>query len=481
MSDRQVLAKGVFWSAVEKYSSLVVSLLVSMVLARLLTPDEFGIVAIATVIIQFLNMLSNMGIAPAIVQRRDLSDDDLNSIFTFSCIVGLVSSLLLFWGSWSISSIYKNDALIPLCQILSIQVFFSAANMVPNALMTKDLRFKEIARRTLILQLTTGVISILAAVWGAGVFALLISPVFTSIGIFVYNRHYYKVKVSSCFSIKPLKKIFSYSSYQFLFQFIVFFSANIDKLLIGKYISASNLGYYQKSYQLVQQPLNSIGSVVNPVLQPVLTKYQDEKEELFRRYNKIIRLLSTICFPMGVLLFFCGSEIIRIFYGAQWDLAIPTFKIMTLTIPIQIILSSSGSFFLAGNETKKLFITGTINAIVTISLTIIAVVRFRTIESVAWAWNITNICGLFVTYYFMYVKVLQKPLYFVFQEFLLPLIVAVTTAIVLYIESIFFSDMFILGLLIKCITAALIALVSIQCTGQYDLFGLITKRLYKRE
>lgn len=481
MSDREVLAKGVFWSAVEKYSSIVVSLLVSMVLARLLTPEEFGTVAIATVLIQFLTMLSSMGIAPAIVQRRDMSDDDLNSIFTFCCIIGLVLGLMFFGASWSISRVYEVDQLAIVCQILSIQVFFSAANMVPNALMTKYLRFKDIARRTLILQLTSGSISIIAAFLGAGIFALLISPIFTSIGIFVYNRHFYKVKVSRRFSIAPLRKIFSYSSYQFLFQFVVYFAANMDKLLIGKYISASKLGYYQKSYQLVQQPLNSIGAVVNPVLQPVLTKYQDVKEELFKRYNKIIHLLSTICFPLGALLYFCGAEIIRLFFGDQWDLAIPTFKIMAITIPIQIVLSSSGSFFMAGNETRKLFITGTVNAVVTISLTIIAVTRFRTIEAVAWAWNINNIIGLFVTYYFMYVKVLHKPFYFVIKEFVFPIVIAVATAFVLYVENLLFENLFILGFLVKCFTAMSIIVVSIQSSGQYDIFSLFKSRIIRKK
>lgn len=480
MSDKQQLVKGMFWSAIEKYSSMAVSIVVSMILARLLTPEEFGTVAIATVLISFFSILSSMGIAPAIIQRRDLTQNDLNNIFTFSCYIGFLLALLFFFGSWIIAGVYKVRALVIICQILSVQVFFSAANMVPNALMQKNLRFKEIAKRTLLLQLISGAISIIAALFGAGVYALLISPIITCIGIFIYNRHYYKVQISRHFSIEPIKKIFSYSSYQFLFQFIAYFSGNIDKLLIGKYISTNDLGYYQKSHQLVQLPLSSVGAVVNPVLQPVLSKYQDEKEELACRYNKLIRLIATVAFPTGVLIYFCGAEIIRFFYGSQWDLAIPTFKIMAITAPIQIVLSSSGSFFQASNETKRLFLLGTTNAVISILLTIVAVVFGGTIESVALAWSATNILGLLATYYFMYVIVLKKPFYYIISDFVFPVLISVLTALLLYIETRIFCSNNIGVFIIKCFTYCLIVLLSIQLSKQVDILGYFKRYVSKK-
>lgn len=481
MSDRKVLAKGMFWSAVEKYSSIFVSTIISMVLARILTPAEFGTVAIATVLIHFLTMVSNMGIAPAIIQRRDLTEVDYNNIFTFSCIVGIALGLLFFFGSWGIAKIYDVSDLVPICQILSIQVFFSAANMVPNALMTKNLRFKEIAKRTLMLQLITGAISIVAALLGAGVFSLLISPVITAIGIFIYNRHFYKVEVSRQFSLNPIKKIFSYSSYQFLFEFIAYFSANIDSLLIGKYISAADLGYYQKSYQLVQRPLNSVSGVVAPVLQPVLSKYQDDKLELSRRYNKVLRLVATIAFPLGVLAFFCGAEIIRIFFGNQWDLAVPCFKIISLAMPFQLILNCTGGFFMASNDTKSLFLIGLINAIISIVFISIAVLFYKTIESVAIAWGVSRFLFFIITYAFMYLKVLKLPFYLVIKEFTLPIGVALLLAAILYAEGLIFPNQIIINLVVKGFTAAALVAVTIQTSKQLDIIGVVKNRLSKKK
>ena len=174
---RRDLIRGVFWSAIEKYSIFLVNLIVSMVLARLLNPEEFGVVAIATVIILFLSIFSTMGIGPAIIQRRDLDQEDYDNIFTFSAMMGVFLAILFFVLSWPIASFYGNSLLIPICQLLSINVLFSSLNMVPAALMAKHKRFKEMARWTFCIQVVVGFLAVFAAYCEKGVFSLLISPI----------------------------------------------------------------------------------------------------------------------------------------------------------------------------------------------------------------------------------------------------------------------------------------------------------------
>ena len=170
-STKNKMFKGVFWSAVERYSGTIMSLIVSMILARLLRPEDYGIVAIVLVIIGFLNIFSSMGIGPAIIQRDDLSKDDINNLFTMSIFIALILSSLLFISSWGIAWYYTNPQIVPICQLLSISVFFTSLNMVPHALMSKNMRFKEMAKRTLVVQIVTGVISVGAALKGYGVYS----------------------------------------------------------------------------------------------------------------------------------------------------------------------------------------------------------------------------------------------------------------------------------------------------------------------
>ena len=193
------------WTSFAKYIGLAISFAITMILARILTPNEFGVVAVATVIITFLTLFCQMGIGPAVIQFDDLNSKDLDDIFTLTIYLGIFLSLLLFVGAWPISSFYNEDQLKGVCQILSINVFFCAINMVPNALMLKNKRFKENAIRNLLLQVLTGTLAVIAAISGFGLYSLLIMPVLTSVGIFIFNSYFYPMHFQKSPSLIPIK------------------------------------------------------------------------------------------------------------------------------------------------------------------------------------------------------------------------------------------------------------------------------------
>lgn len=474
------MVHGVFWSAIEKYSGLVVSIIVSMILARILSPQEYGVVAIATVLIQFLQMFCTMGIGPAIIQRKDLTDKDLDSIFTFSLLIGVALSVLFFVGSWGIASFYDDRQLIPVCQILSIQVFFAAANMVPSALMAKNKRFKDIARRTLTLQIISGIISVIAAYNGAGVYALLVSPVFTAIGIFIWNRRFYKVSINTHMSLDPIKRILPFSAYQFMFDFINYFSRNLDKLIIGRYMAVSELGFYEKSYRLMQLPLNNLTSVINPVLQPVLASLQDQKQEMANKYNKLIQYMASISFPLGAILYMCGSEIIHFFYGGNWDGAIDTFKILSLSVPLQLILSTTGGIFQACNETKQLFYAGLRNTVMTVTGFIIAAVFFGTKEAIAWGWTLTSYLCFLSSFIALYYIVFKTSIFEMLRRLIHPLINALVLVVILFLMDKVQMPYEILRLIIKVAIAIIISLAYVQLTGQFNVINIVKSKLHRK-
>lgn len=476
-SIKQELFKGVFWSAVEKYSGLVVSLVVSMVLARMLGPKEYGVVAIATVIIAFLQMFCTMGIGPAIIQRTDLTNKELDSIFTFSLSIGTVLAVLFFCSSWGIASFYDNQLLVPVCQILSIQLLAASANMVPSALMSRDKRFKEIAKRTLTLQVFTGVVSVIAAFFGAGVYALLISPVVTSIGIFLWNRKYYKVSIDWTYNTEPIKKIFSFSSYQFLFSLVNYFSRNLDKLIIGRWMSVDALGIYEKAYRLMQLPLQNVTGVINPVMQPVLRDISDDRQDLARKHEQIVKFIATLSFPVGIILAGMSYEVIRFFYGYQWDAAIPVFSILSLSLPLQMILSTSGAMFLVCNDTKTQFWVGIRNTVTTVAGFLIAVYFWNTIEAMAWAWTITLFINFVCSYYIMYRYVFHVSILPLVKELVKPTITAILLYTALwFLNQYSYGEWLIVPIIIKGIVSLLLALALVQVMGQYDVLHVIRTR-----
>ena len=139
------LFSGVFYTALAKYSGVFISLVVAGILARLLSPDDFGIVAVATVIIAFFNLLTDMGVSPAIIQHKSLTKDDLSDIFSFTVWTGIGISVLFFASSWIIADYYQSNTLRTLCQLLSVNLFFASATIVPGALFYRNKEFKFIA------------------------------------------------------------------------------------------------------------------------------------------------------------------------------------------------------------------------------------------------------------------------------------------------------------------------------------------------
>ena len=376
---KQQLFSGVFYTAIAKYSGIIISLVVAGILARLLSPDDFGIVAIATVIISFFAIFTDMGLSPAIIQNKALTQDDLTNIYSFTFWTGIAVALLFFIASWPISAYYDSPILRTLCQLLSINLFFASVNIVPGALFYKNKEFKFIAIRSFVIQITAGTGAVIAALSGAGLYALLITPIVSSILIYIISFHRYPQHLRMTLGLSSIRKIFSYSVYQFLFNVICYFSRNLDKLLIGKHMGMSDLGYYEKSYRLMMLPLQNITQVVTPVMHPIFSDFQDDKMKLATSYERIIRFLAFIGLPLSVLLFFTAEEVTLIIFGNQWLPSVAVFRILALSVGIQIILSSSGSIFQAAGDTRSLFICGLFSSTLNVAGIVLGIFYFGTL------------------------------------------------------------------------------------------------------
>lgn len=402
VSIRKDVTKGVFWIAVAKYSGIVVQLVITAILARIIAPAAFGTIAVSMVILSFLNIWADIGIGPAVVQYKNLTKRHLDCLFTLNIYIGFALSAILYMSSGLISTYYGDEILESVCRMMAIVIFFHSLNVVPNALMRKDKRFRTIALRTLIFQVLGGSIAVFGAFRGWGIYALLVSPILTAVGVFCVNFYNYPQRYVVKVDKEAFGMIASFSLFQFAFTFCNYFSRNLDKLIIGRYCSLEQLGYYDKSYHLMQLPMQNITFVIEPVLHPILSTLQDNKKELSEKNQKLAVFLSNISFPIGLLLYFCGGEIIQIIYGDQWDAAIPVFKILALSLPLQMILSTSGAIYQAAGKTKHMFFNGIINTAVTICGFFIAAYCGGTIEAMALAWDITLTINFVTSYWIMH-------------------------------------------------------------------------------
>ena len=474
------LFSGVFYTALAKYSGVIISLVVAGVLARLLSPDDFGVVAIASVIIAFFNLFTDMGVSPAIVQHKSLTKEELSDIFSFTVWTGIGISILFFAASWLIADYYNSDILRTLCQLLSVNLFFASATIVPGALFYRNKEFKFIAVRSFVIQVAGGAAAVTAALCGAGLYALIINPILSSILIFAISYQRYPQRLRFTLGITVLRKIFSYSAYQFLFNVINYFSRNLDKLLIGKYMSMSDLGYYEKSYRLMMLPLQNITQVITPVMHPIFSDFQNDKGKLINSYERIVRFLSFIGLPLSVLLFFTAEEVTLIIFGDQWLPSVPVFRILALSVGIQIILSSSGSIFQAAGDTRSLFVCGVFSSTLNVAGMLLGIFYFGTLTAVATCIVVTFTINFAQCYWQMYRVTFRQSAWPFIRQLISPLAVSglMTLCLVPMQYAMVGMNIFV-TVIIKSIVSFIIFGIYIQMTREYDIVGKVQSLIKK--
>lgn len=475
-SIKHQLFTGVFYIAIAKYSGIIIQLFITAILARLLSPADFGVIAVATVIIAFFNILSDIGIGPAIIQNKELTRYDLEHIFSFTIYIGIFLSIIFFLCSWSIANYYNNCELIPICQYLSLSVLFYCWNIVPLNLQYKHKRFKFTAFVALFAQIIAGVFAIVGAYREMGVYALVVVPIISSFILFCSYYWHEQLHFFVRINVGALQKIMTFSTYQFLFNLINFFSRNLDKLLIGRFIGMSSLGYYEKSYRLMLLPLQNITFVVTPVMQPVFSSLQNNLYELADNYKKVLRFLAYISFPLSALLFFNARELILIFFGSQWEMAISPFQILTLSVSMQILTSTAGSIYQSANATKELFISGCWCAFFMVTSFCITIFCWGNIEAVAYGFLVAQIANTIQCFYLLF-RTLNYPIINILKVLVKPFLIGFILFAFLFvgkwllpIENIY------LALLLKSVFSLIITLVLIQLLGGYDLLNYIRVR-----
>jgi Membrane protein involved in the export of O-antigen and teichoic acid len=355
------IKKSILINASGKYSKVFLALIMNAILARMLSPEDFGIVAVITVFSTFFTTLSDMGFGPAIIQNKELTEEDISNIYSFTVYAAIVLMLVFILCAYPIAAFYGDSVYISLGRLLSISLLFNALNMVPNGILNRDKKFRSIAIRTVVVFVGAAVFTILLAFLGLGYYALAIQAIMTSLFSFVWNYATTRPKFRLRFNLESIKKVMNYSAYQFAFNLVNYFSKNLDNLLIGKFMGSAELGYYSKAYTLMLFPVNNLTGVISPVLHPILSDYQKQLDVIYDKYMKIVHLLACIGLYVAPICFLGANEIITIIYGKNWGESVICFQFLSIAIIPQMINSSSGSIFQAIGNTRQLFTNGLIN------------------------------------------------------------------------------------------------------------------------
>lgn len=405
-------------NAGSKYVNIFLGIFFSAILSRILTPNDYGIVAIVTVFTSFFIVLSNCGLGIAVIQNKDFTQDDIDSLFSFSCWLGLGLMTVFIALAYPISIFYKSFVYIPICIILSLSVFFNTINAVPDGILRREKKFLLIGIRLIAVSFLTYGATIVLALLKFKYYALVIQSVISSILIFLWNLRSAPVHFRLKINWSALKKIRGYSGYNFMFNFVNYFARNLDKLLLGKALGNEELAQYNKAYHFMLYPVQNLTNIITPVLHPIFSDYQDNKSFIYTQYMKVVKLLSLVGVFIATVCFACSKEIILLLYGAQWYSAVKCFSYMSFGIWTQMITGTSGSLFNALGDTKRCFISCCLSTTVTI-ISICVGLSFHSIEVLSIAVTISYNLS-FIISMFMLIHISMKRSFLRFVKSLLP-------------------------------------------------------------
>ncbi|MGB5981059.1 MAG: lipopolysaccharide biosynthesis protein [Nonlabens sp.] len=456
------LQNGSFYFFLAKYSNLFFQLLVTSILARLIPPTEFGVIAIAMVFILFFNQLSDAGLGTAIIQKRELTDQHLSTYFIFTFIQGLVLLCIFNLCVPLIDRFYTEIELNVILHTLSVSIFFFSAATVPQALISKAKRFKELGYIAVVTNLFTGIVAIVLSLYlNEKVYALIIKVLLDAIISFIWILIISRFSPKLIFKKSALKEVFSYSAFQFLHNFIHYFSRNVDNLVIGKYLGAGPLGFYDKAYRLMIMPIQNLTHVITPVMHPVLSAFQDDKSSVVKVYENVVRLLAIIGFPLSVYLFFSAREIIQIVFGPDWIESIIPFKFLALSIGFQMLISSTKSIFQTANETRSLFYSTLISLIVLLILMVFGITYDYNLNNFSKLILLHYLVSFVIVFYFLFKIVLETRIHHFIKLLVNPIIISISIGLVFYVIPLEISNVFYSILVKSCIFIATYMVVSL--------------------
>lgn len=315
---KQKTITGTIWSFIDSFANQGIQFIVGILLARILSPREFGLIGMLAIFIALSQSFVDSGFTHALIRKRDCTQTDYSTVFYFNLVVGIILYLILFFFAGSISVFFNEPQLELLLQVLGIGLILNAFGMIQRTILTKNINFKFQTRVSVIASTLSGIIALTMAYNGSGVWSLVALTLsrfgFSSILLWMWT----KWKPSLIFSTRSFKELFSFGNKLLLSGLIDTAYRNIYYLIIGKYFSTAELGYYTRADQFQALPSQQLTGVFGRVSYPILSAIQNDVKKLRTAYKQIIKstMLITFVFMLGMAAI--AKPMILTLIGEQW-------------------------------------------------------------------------------------------------------------------------------------------------------------------
>lgn len=384
---KQRTSKGIGWSTASKFSRQLIQLAFQLALSRLLLPSEFGLFAMVLVFSSFAELLRNMGLNAAIIQRKEVTASMLDTVFVFNIAVGVSFALLLLLLAPAIGAFYKEPGLASLVRAYALVVVTGSFNAVQEALLQKALDFKRLFYMEVASVGISGVLAVVLALKGYGVWSLVIQYLLMHLIATAILWRTSEWTPRFRFVKADFRSLTRFGTHVFANDLLFFASMNLDKLLIGRMLGATALGIYSRAYFLMLQPVNFTNQVLARVMFPVLSTLQDDMDAFRKMYVRITTLMAFVLFPLILFLMHAAPEIVVVLLGKQWSGAAPVFSIFCIYCLVDVIGLTTYWIYKATGRAEEMFRWTIYRTLVVLVFTLLGM-RWG-IEGVAWSISLS--------------------------------------------------------------------------------------------
>jgi len=343
---KQVAASSMVWVAVQKYIILGMTFFSSIILARLLTPYDYGCIGMLTIFISVSNTLIDSGFGSALLQKKRPTQEDYSTIFYWNIAVSTILYFVLFFAAPAIASFYKIPLLRDVLRVQGLVLFINAFKLIQSNQLRKQFRFKITSTVTIYSSFISIVTTIILAYLGFGVWALVAQNLLIAFLPMISFWIITKWRPLLCFSMKSFKELFNFGIFMLMTSVVDTFSRSIQGLLIGKFYSPSTLGYYSKAWTTEQLASNGISQVVSTVTYQLYAEVQDNLTVLANMIKRLTMSLAYVTFPLIITLIIIAKPLFIILYSERWLPSVSYFQVLAFA-GFAICMSSVNLFAIA--------------------------------------------------------------------------------------------------------------------------------------
>ena len=399
MPSKASIISSLIWKFMERIGIQGAQFVVSIILARLLAPDDFGVIALVMAVIAIANVFVQSGLGTALIQKKDADDTDFSSVFYASLFLAAVIYAVIFFASPFIADFYDKQALIPIIRILTLTLFIGVFNSIQYAFVARNMMFKKFFFRSIGSMIPSSIIGIAMAFTGFGVWALVAQQLSNSILAVAIMWVVVPWRPKLLFSLERLSKLFSFGWKLLLSSILDTVYSQLQSIIIGKMFSPASLAFYDRGSHFPYIIINNVNNSIQSVMLPSLSAYQDDKPQVKKIMRRAIVTSSFLIIPMMAGLGAMAEPVVQILLGEKWLPCVPFVQIFCFIYAFYPIHTSNLSAINAMGRSDIFLKLEIIKKAYGLTILIASILYFRSPIGIAYGSALCTVIASFVNAY----------------------------------------------------------------------------------